>query len=312
MTSIDRSPRAAAPLLVLAGAVLWGTTGTAQALGIGGVAGGVPPVAVGAARIAVGGAGLLVIAALLRALPRVAMLQQRSIAWALTAGALAIAGYQATFFAGVDRAGVALGTVVAIGSAPAFTGLVGWAARDERPEPGWLPATALAVAGSVLLLLPHGGVRADGFGIALTLGAGLCFAVGTVAMKTLLEAGVEPVAVVALIFSAGAVLASPALFAVDAGWLLTGRGAATALYLGLAATTVAYVLFSRGLAGVPSSSAATLALAEPLTAAALGLLLLAERPGPLGWLGGTLVLTGLVVLAMRHRRAARAARLASP
>ena len=296
-------PRAAAvgPLLVVAGAVLWGTTGTAQALGGGAVPGEMAPSAVGAARIAVGGAGLLVVAAASGSLPSAAVLRAPSNGLALAAGAAAIAGYQVTFFAGVARAGVALGTVVAIGSAPAFTGLVSWAVRRERPERGWPLATLLAVAGSALLLLPHGGVRVDGGGVALSLLAGLCFAVGTVSMKTLIDARMHPGAVVALIFASGAVLLAPVLVAGDLGWLATVPGALTALYLGLVATTAAYVLFSRGLQAVRSSSAATLALAEPLTAAFLGLILLAERPGPFGWVGGTMVLAGLVVLSARRR-----------
>lgn len=288
------------PLLVLAGAVLWGTTGTAQALGAAGVDGGVAPSAVGAARIAVGGTGLLALALLRGTLPSPVQLRVPGITLALVAGAAAIATYQVTFFAGVARAGVALGTVVAIGSAPAFTGLVSWVARGERPESGWPLATLLAVAGSALLLLPHGGVRVDAGGIALALVAGLCFGVGTVAMKALIDAGVEPGAVVALIFAAGAVALAPVLLGSDLRWLATMPGALTALYLGLVATTLAYVLFSRGLQAVASSSAATLALAEPLTAALLGLVLLAERPGPFGWVGGTMVLAGLVVLSTRR------------
>ena len=54
---------------------------------------------------------------------------------ASTAGA-----YQLFFFAGVSRAGVALGTLVAVGSAPLFAGLVGWAVLRHRPTlAGWSP-----------------------------------------------------------------------------------------------------------------------------------------------------------------------------
>jgi drug/metabolite transporter, DME family len=298
----DAQPRSTGALLVLAGAVLWGTTGTAQALGVGALPGVVPPPVVGAARIAVGGLGLLLVAALSRSLPGRALVSRRGVVVPLLAGAAAIALYQATFFAAVSRTGVAIGTVVAIGSAPAFTGLFGWAVRRERPERGWAAATALAVAGCVLLLAPQGGVGVDPVGVALALVAGSCFGVGTVSMKSLLEAGLAPTAVMALVFGGGAVLLSPVLLAADLSWVARPAGAAMVLFLGLGATTLAYVLFANGLRRVRSSSAATLALAEPLTAALLGIVLIGERPGLLGWLGGALVAGGLVVLAWRPAR----------
>ena len=67
--------------------------------------------------------------------------------------------------------------------------------------------------------------------------------------------------------------------------LLTGRGIAVVLYLGIATTSVAYILFSTGLKRIPSSSAVTLSLAEPLTAAILSVLVVGEvlDKNILGW-----------------------------
>lgn len=287
-------------LLVLLGAVLWGTTGTAQALGPAETT----PAAVGATRVALGGTALLLLAAARGELgPQVWRGAPRG-GTALVVGIIAIAGYQGAFFAGVDRAGVALGTAVAIGSVPVWTGIVARLARGERPEPGWGTATALAVAGSALLLLPQGAARVDALGIGLALLAGLAFGVGTVAMKVLLDGGGGPVGVVGVVFAGGAVLLAPVLVASDLSWLATPRGMAMVAFLGLVATTLAYVVFSTGLRGVAAGTAATLSLAEPLTAGALGMLLLREQPGPLGLLGGGLVLTGLVVLSLRRRQRA--------
>ena len=80
--------------LVLLSAVLFGTTGTAQALGPDGT----QPLTVGASRIAIGGAALIAIALVTRTL-------RDGIAWApgpAVAGALGVAGYQVCFFAAVD------------------------------------------------------------------------------------------------------------------------------------------------------------------------------------------------------------------
>ena len=77
-------------------------------------------------------------------------------------------------------------------------------------------------------------------------------------------------------------------------------GAAVALHLGLVTTTLAYILFGYGLSRTPVSAAATLTLAEPATAALLGVLVLGERPGPAALAGLALVLAGLVVLTWRR------------
>jgi DME family drug/metabolite transporter len=61
---------------------------------------------------------------------------------------------------------------------------------------------------------------------------------------------------------------------------------------------LAYVLFARGLAVVPVTSAATLSLAEPLTAGLLGVLVLGERLGVAALLGAVLMLGGLALASV--------------
>lgn len=281
-------------LLVLAGAVLWGTTGTAQALGPADAA----PPAVGALRIAVGALGLVVLAGPLRLAGDAGWWVRRGVRLPGLAAVVAIAAYQACFFAGVARTGVAVGTVVAIGSAPAFTGLLGLAARGERPESRWPAATVLAVAGCTVLVLAGGEAAVDPSGVGLALGAGLSYATYTVAGKQLLTAGAAPTAVMAVVFTGGAVLLLPVAAAGDLGWLARPGGLAMVAWLGLAATTVSYVLFARGLRSLPAATAATLSLAEPLTAGILGVAVLAERPGVPGAVGAGLIGAGLVWLSV--------------
>ena len=64
-------------------------------------------------------------------------------------------------------------------------------------------------------------------------------------------------------------------------------------------TAIAYVLFARGLRTIPAGETATLTLAEPLTAAALGVIVLGERPSAAAAVGAALVLAGLVLVAVR-------------
>ncbi len=60
----------------------------------------------------------------------------------------------------------------------------------------------------------------------------------------------------------------------------------------------AYLLFARGLTRVPAATAGTLSLAEPLTAAALGIVVLAERPSTSALGGALLLVIGLALTAV--------------
>jgi DME family drug/metabolite transporter len=278
---------------VLLAALCFGTTGTAQALGPDGAS----PLTVGAVRVALG-AALLLLAVRLAGGGASVRLARRPLA----VGGLGVAGYQLCFFAAVDDTGVAVGTVAALGSAPAFAGLGGWLVDRTKPGGAWAVATALAGGGVGLMALS--GAAADGSapGVVLALGAGASYAVFTLASKRLLDAGAAVERVMAGVFALGAVLLGPVLVVGDLDWLTGADGAAMALWLGAVPTALAYILFARGLRLLPASDVATLTLAEPVTAAALGAIVLGERPGALAAAGIVLVIAGLAVLALRGER----------
>ena len=283
-----------ARIQILLAAVLFGTTGTAQAVGPD-----LDPLVVGAARIVVGGALLGLVAVVLTATGRLRLHTGGGPRLVLLAGAC-VAVYQATFFVAVADTGVAVGTVVAIGSGPAFAGLFACTLVGEPLTRRWAAATGLACAGVVLLVLgggAGGSVSAPGVGLALVSGAG--YAGYAVASKRMLDGGGAPEAVMASVFGMGAVLMLPLLAIVPAGGLVTPAGLTFALYLGAVPTALAYVLFARGLERTGASETATLTLAEPLTAAALGVIALGERPGLAAAAGAALVMGGLAVLALR-------------
>lgn len=278
-------------LYVLASAVLFGTTGTARALGPD-----APPAVVGSARIVVGGLLLAAIAAAAGALRDVPAWPR---AWVLVGG-VGAAAYQLTFFSAVAETGVAVGTIVAIGSAPAFTGALSWGLRAERPDGRWALATALAVLGAALLVGAGSSIGVDVGGVALALVAGGAYALYTVSSKELLDREADPTAVMASAFGLAAVLLAPVVILGHNAWLGHPSGWALAAYLGIAPTALAYVLFARGLERLDPPTVATLTLAEPLTATALGVLVLDERPSALAVLGAALVLSGLVTAARRR------------
>ena len=278
--------------------MLFGTTGTAQAL-----AGSDSPVEVGAARIAVGGAALVLVALAGRRLRSL----RPALPLLLVAG-VGVAVYQLSFFAAVDRTGVTVGTVVAIGFGPVAAGVLERLVEGTEPTRRWLAATALAVAGVAVLTLAAGTDAAvSPAGIRLALLAGGGYAAYTVIAKRLLRLGHDPVGVMAASFGLGAILLLPVLVLGDHDWLASPSGVGLALYLGLLPTAVAYLLFVHGLRRVSAAEATTLVLAEPVTAAVLGALVLHEHLDGAAALGAALVLGGLLALAIPARRPAPAA-----
>lgn len=269
---------------VLLAAALWGTTGTAMTL----APAGADPGAVGALRLLIGGLALALVAFHRGEFRRAGPLPLGTLAGA----GLMIAAYQICFFNGIASNGVALGTLVAIGSSPMLAGLLQWRVNRSWPGKRWLVATLLALAGCSMLLLPAAGVAAElEFpGLLASLGAGLAYAGYALVSKRLL-ADMAPNAVVAAIFLPGALFLLPLLFMTDLAWTLQPGAVLVILHLGLVTTAIAYLLFARGLNRLPTAMAVSLSLAEPLVATLLGVLLLGERPGSRG-------LAGMLALAL--------------
>ncbi|MFZ2950996.1 MAG: DMT family transporter, partial [Desulfuromonadaceae bacterium] len=138
-------------------------------------------------------------------------------------------------------------------------------------------------------------------GVLLSLAAGASYAGYTLAIKRLLP-GSSPDAVIAVVFTLGGILLAPFLFSSDLHWVADPEGLLVVLHLGLGATALAYLLFAHGLRSVPAVHAVTLSLAEPLTAATLGMLVLKERLTLSTSVGMVLVLAGLIVLGAERPR----------
>ena len=285
-------------LMVLLAAVCWGTTGTAQSFA--------PPTLsaywVGALRLL---ASAVFFAAVLAATRSGSGWRQLPWGGVAIAG-LGMAAYNLAFFAGVRATGVAVGTAVALGSGPIWAGLL-QALGGQRPPGRWWVGTALAVTGGVLMV---GGGERDpaqpitALGLGLCLLAGLAYAVYALVNKRLVTAA-APSLVTCAVFTLAAAVALP-LAAVIAGPLvLTARDALIAAYLGVVATGVAYLLFSHALRHISAATGVTLALAEPVTAFVLAVLVVGERPGWVAAGGGLLVLAGLLVVVFAELRQGR-------
>lgn len=278
--------------LVLLAAVLWGTTGTAQTY----LPQSAQPLTIGASRLAIGGLSLLLIMILMK------KINFRTWPWKATiVAAICMALFQPLFFTSVRVTGIAIGTVVAIGSAPIFSGLIEWFILKLRPSRAWVMATTLSVIGCSLLFLNKDALTVNPLGVTLSLIAGFVFAIYTIVSKALL-AKVEAIPAVAMTFSISAVLLIPFLFIFDSSWVTEPANILTILYLGFMTTSVAYILYLKGLQKVPSSSAVTLSLGEPLTAAVLSVFLVGEVLSTVSWLGVSLLLGGIIVLTLSGRK----------
>lgn len=292
-------------IAVLLAAVLFGTTGTAQARGPDATT----PLGVGWLRIVVGAVALTAIAWWTSRAHRTrdgngAVASARwtdasSLRWVVV-GAVGVAGYQPAFFTGTERSGVALGTIVALGSGPVFAGALDAVLFRRRPPAFWAGATAVAVAGGVVLVAAQGGeASVDAVGIVCSLGAGASYAVYAVAGKVLIDRGVGSTTAMAAVFVGGAVLLAPFAVGEPYGWLDSTRGVVMLTHLGIVTVGIAYALYGYGLRTLATSTAVTLTLAEPVTAALAGVVVLGERLPPLGWFGAALVVTGLALTGRR-------------
>ena len=278
--------------------MLWGTTGTAQALGPDDI----DPLVVGWVRLTVGAIGLVVVARV-RGASRTAL----PTTWLFVAVA-SVATYQLTFFGGVRLAGVALGTAVGIGSAPLWGGLVDGVFLGWRPTRRWVLSATIAIAGVVLVAGEPGDAEQPVLGLVLAVGAGASYALYAFALQRLTQhADADHVA--ASVFTRAAILLLPVLLIGDAGELASGRGVAMSLHLGIVATTLSYALFTRGVRATPVSTATLLSLAEPLTAVVLGVLVVDEVLEPAAAVGIALLLAGVSLAATASRPRRRGSRL---
>ncbi|MGW0808407.1 DMT family transporter [Nonomuraea sp. NPDC002799] len=276
------------PLAVVGASALWGTAGTA------GLLVSADSVALAAARLVLGGAALALFAgAGVRSAVRPSLLL----------AAVAVAAYQLCFFAAISRTGVAIGTVVAIGSGPVFTGLLSWSLHRRRPSGRWAAGTTAAICGCAALIV-GGGAQAGGqmvSGILFALAGGVLYAFYAVTAAEAIGKGARSEAVMGVLFGGAALIMLPVLLAGGVGWLAEPRGLLAVLYLGLGTTALSYFLYGRGLRTTPVATAATLALTEPGVAALLGLVVLGERLSPISIAGLVMLALSLVAVAVPER-----------
>lgn len=263
---------------------------------------GVHPLSVAMWRMLLAGGALVAVLAAVRALPTVSL---GRVAWRrIVVTGLLTAAFEAGYFTAIALTSVGLATLIGIASSPIFVALFDLASGRGRPTPRTLLALAMAVVG--LGLLVSGSVSLGGAGAAgalLALVPGACFAGVTVVNRTPVP-GLAPAPLTAWAFTVGGVALVPV--AALAGWGVPSSAPAwgLALALGLVFTGGAYFAYLSGLRTVPPFVATIVSLLEPLVATLGGVIVFAERLGPVAIVGG--VVLGAAVVTLRPQRDAPA------
>jgi DME family drug/metabolite transporter len=293
--AVRRRPANGLIYLVTSG-LLWGTGGLTGSLL--GRAAGLSAIAVAAGRLTAGGVlivGYLTVTGRSRPAGRAAWTR-------ITVIGLLAALFQSCYFTAVALTSVPLATLVTIGAAPVIV----LGAERVTGRPGGrlaVVSTGLAVTGLGLLVGLPSGFRETAVlaGAAMAVLAAAGFAAVTLISSRPVP-GLDDLTMTGFGFTIGGLLLMPV--AQLAGGITFRPGPAAIgllVALGAGPTAVAYTLYFRGLRTAAASTAARLALLEPLTGAVLAALLLGQRLSATG-IAGAVIIGAAVILTVRADR----------
>ena len=280
-------PPISASLLVIVGASLFGTTGTAVSR----VPGGADPWSTGSLRLLIGGFVLTLVAGR-------RMKSVRALPAPMLAGIVLVGVYQLAFFWSVTDTGVAVSTLTAIGVSPLVSRLIGIVRQRPTPRPWWFLSTVLLLIGLTTLVVGgYAEVEVRIGGVIVALVAGSAFAGYTECASVAIDAGAHPDAVLGGVFFGAGVLTAPLLAIRPLDVFETRTGVLVLCHLSLATLAIAYMAFGRGLRRLPPTSVTLLTIAEPLVATVLAVSVLDEQLSGVGWFGAVVLMSGLVAVA---------------
>ena len=188
---------------------------------------------------------------------------------------------------------------------PLFTVLVAHlATRDERITPAKAAGLGLGFAGVVVMLAGEG-LGGDAVAMLACLMAALSYGVAGVWGRRFRALGVAPLATAFGQVAASATLLLPVWLWVDAPWAMGWPGlrpvAAVVALAGLS-TALAYLLYFRLLANAGPTNLSLVTFVIPVSASALGWLVLGEALHPADLAGFALIVAGLLAIDGRVGR----------
>lgn len=283
--------------------------GTSGALGKSLFPSGWSPTAAVTARIAIGAAALLV-PTLLALRGRWHLVRHNARAVVLY-GMAGVAGCQLSYFLAVQRLSVGVALLLEY-LAPILLVLLAWARTGRRPSGMTAAGAVVAVAGLVLVLNVLGGVKLDPLGVVFGLTAAACLAVYFLVAAQSDDDALPPIALTGLGMGIGAifllVIGLSGLLPLNASTDTVELAGASVsplvplLGMGVIAGAVAYVTGVAAARLLGSRIASFVGLAEVLFAILFAWLLLGESLRPAQFVGGALIVGGVVLVRLAERR----------
>ena len=273
---------------VVAASILFGTSGTARSF----APDSATSLSVAGVRLMIGAVPLLIVGFLTERVNRPRLRSE-----AIAAG-VAMLLFQVCFFSAMENSGVAVGTMLTIGSGPIIAAVID-AFTGHRPSSRVVGALTVALVGLAMLVLgspPDGDSRFSVVGVLFGIGAGASYAIYTHLCKRLLDRGWSGTWTMAWTFAVSAACAVVLVVPSSLTWLSAPSGWLTIIYLGLATISVAYLLYAQSLSRLTGSMVVTLTLVEPVTATTLGAVVLNENIRIVSWIGAAIVLAALIIV----------------
>ena len=254
------------PVLFLLLGTVWGSSFIAIDVGLQSI----PPLTFAAWRYLIAGALLLVYTGvtLRRWLPR----SRAALTEVLIIAVFLIAAYHAFLYTGQLTVSAPVAAVL-VNLSPIFTAVLAVVWMGQRYD---LPAIAGFITGligvGIVAVSPGVGLRIDGIGMLLVIGAGLSFAIGSVLTSTRTDG--TPQLVIhgwgmlggAAVLAGGAVLTGEPVGAVS--W--DGAGVLALVYLAVASSIFGFLMFYELLSRIPTAELNLVGYIQPIAAAMLG------------------------------------------
>lgn len=294
---------------VLLAALLWGTTGTVASF-----APQIGSLAIGAFAMGIGG---LLQALLARKQLRHSWRDLLADKPLLVSGGIAVAIYPLAFYSSMRMAGVAIGTVITIASAPFISALFErFLSQTQTIDRRWLLSLLLGVIGTTLLCFSSLGFSNLGFsnpvsdgsvnfdldkyiGIGLGVVAGASYAYYSWVAKKMIDQGIRSDAAMGSLFCVAALILLPSLWFTGDHLFTSLKNILVISYMAFVPMFIGYLAFGYGLRSVSASSATLLTLFEPVVAAVLAVVVVGEIIPFIGWVGIGLICLCLMIQARK-------------
>ena len=226
-------------------------------------------------------------------------LGRSDLGWLIPAGAIGIGCNQIAFLLGVRMMSASLAAII-LATTPLITACIAAVVAHERLRPRALMALLVSFGGVVMVIVGQGGrVSASWAGGLLILAAGVTLALGAVWAKWPLRT-CSPLRVTAwMAFFGGLALLPLGLpgLATTMPSSITPLIAAAIAFTVLGSTVLGNMAWNYAIQQLGATRTTTYTYLQPVVAVAIAAVLLGERLAPVQFLGGAVVLLGLLLYA---------------